>query len=770
MADATLELMIKANADMFSKEMGKVNSQLERLNKSYESSSKKSSGVFSGVLGANVAMKGISLVTGALGSFASEIVSGAAKMETYKTSFTTMLGSVDKANELLAQVKQFGAETPFEFPELADSTKKLLAFGVAQQDILPSLTKIGDIASGVGMPISELSEIFGKAKVSGTLFAEDINQLTGRGIPIIQEFAKQLGVSEGEVKKLASQGKITFPMLDQAFTDLTTNGGRFAGMMEAQSKTFEGMLSTLKDSIGEVAVGIGNSLMPFLKQMIEVFNKLLPIITPIIDQFVKFLAPILEDIANNIVVLLKPLGNLISTLLSGLQPVIALLLKGINRMIPALVKIIEAVNQWFIAMKPLTDMLMKQMIDQMDNFIPLLNSLASIMVSLTPIVNLLAKSIALTMEAIAWANNGLMEVFVATLESMSWVIEQIVDGLVAMGLLEDTVVKPTRQLDDATLKATNSIMGMGESFDITADAAQQNGIMVATTAGAYNVLTQKTDQNTNANNKNTGSLKDKLKALREQDELNKKMKDHYDGLNDSMSEMFRNMEKESAERAKRKKEVEEELRQILAKNKIQLVGPPPKSRKQQEDEANEQKLADDTAKEMEIAALRRAKAYELIGQAAQMSGQMIGSAFVAGDVEWKDSLKTILTAMIDFVQVEYLAAQAAMAIKALFTSGFSLTTDMVLSALAYGALEIAKGAVASFAVGTTAVPQDGLGYLHKNEMIVPRTFNEALQAGQITISGGSQAKPNDKIKLDLNVSYFDKAVRYSTYKADRVRI
>jgi tape measure domain-containing protein len=130
----------------------------------------------------------------------------------------------------------------------------------------------------VGAPIGDIAEIYGKARVAGTLFAEDINQLTGRGIPIIGEFARQLGVSESEVKKLGSQGKITFPMLEQAFKDMTGEGGKFGGMMAAQSGTVAGMLSTLSDSFGSVLLELGrpinDAIRPMLKEGIGMMDSL----------------------------------------------------------------------------------------------------------------------------------------------------------------------------------------------------------------------------------------------------------------------------------------------------------------------------------------------------------------------------------------------------------------------------------------------------------------------------------------------------------------
>jgi tape measure domain-containing protein len=188
----------------------------------------------------------------------------AADMQSTSVAFETMLGSAESAQKVLGELQKLGAETPFEFPELAGAGRMLLAFGESADTVAETLRRVGDVSSGVMAPIGEIAELYGKARVQGTLFSEDINQLTGRGIPIIQEFAKQLGVSQGEVKKLASEGKITFPMLETAFVSLTSQGGQFFGMMEKQSKTFNGVWSTLTDSINMGLADIGKPIMESL--------------------------------------------------------------------------------------------------------------------------------------------------------------------------------------------------------------------------------------------------------------------------------------------------------------------------------------------------------------------------------------------------------------------------------------------------------------------------------------------------------------------------
>ena len=204
-------------------------------------------------------------------------------MQQNTIAFETMLGSADKAGKLLNELSSLAASTPFEFPELAKAAKSLTAFGIDSSEVADKLRRIGDIASGVGAPVGDLAEIFGKAKVQGRLFAEDINQLTGRGIPIIQELAKQFGVSDSEVKKLVEDGKIGFPQLDQAFNSLTDKGGKFAGMMDAQSKSFAGMMSTLKDNVN---MTLGNIMKPQFEWLTSVaLPEAIKFVTQLSDAF-----------------------------------------------------------------------------------------------------------------------------------------------------------------------------------------------------------------------------------------------------------------------------------------------------------------------------------------------------------------------------------------------------------------------------------------------------------------------------------------------------
>lgn len=219
-----------------------------------------SSRVTTGFAKAGLAIQGVASVVGLVANVLSTPLSLAADLEQTQVAFKVMLGSAEQADTLLRSLQEFSASTPFEMPGIRKAATSLLAFGVESGNIVPSLKALGDVASGTNQPLEELAELYGKAKVQGRLFMEDINQLTGRGIPIIQELAKQFGVTDDKVRKLVESGKINFSHLEKSFQNLTSEGGKFSGMMGEQSRTLAGKWSTLKDTVGLQLAALGTEI------------------------------------------------------------------------------------------------------------------------------------------------------------------------------------------------------------------------------------------------------------------------------------------------------------------------------------------------------------------------------------------------------------------------------------------------------------------------------------------------------------------------------
>lgn len=253
---ATLNIGINALYGGAISGINKVTSSFSNMGSTMQRMTSTVTGFGTSFIGMTAGLAGIGSAIGGL-TFG---VKAAAEAEKAQAAFETMLKSPEAAKSLLADLNTFAAETPFELPGITAAAKKLLAFGTSADQVIPTLRALGDISSGVDAPLGEIAELFGKMQVQGRLFGEDINQLTGRGIPVIGEFAKQFGVADSEVRKLVEQGKIGFPELQRAIVSLTTGPGIFAGNTAKASKTLSGLWSTAKDNIGMSLKGIGETI------------------------------------------------------------------------------------------------------------------------------------------------------------------------------------------------------------------------------------------------------------------------------------------------------------------------------------------------------------------------------------------------------------------------------------------------------------------------------------------------------------------------------
>jgi hypothetical protein len=244
------------------KELQNVSTQAQKSQKSLGELFKQGAAAFGGfAIGQSIAQ---SLTEGFR-----NVVQG----EQLQTAFETIIGSSEKAKQTLASLTNFAKTTPFELPQVQKAAKQLLAFGFAAEELEPTLRKIGDVAAGVGVPIDELAQIFGKVKTQGKLTREELLLFLERGIDIQPALMRIIGVTSGEqFNKAVEQGKVTFRELSLAIDELTSAGGRFAGLMEKQSLTLGGQLSNLKDEFGAVLAEGLAPLMPVFKATVEILS------------------------------------------------------------------------------------------------------------------------------------------------------------------------------------------------------------------------------------------------------------------------------------------------------------------------------------------------------------------------------------------------------------------------------------------------------------------------------------------------------------------
>jgi tape measure domain-containing protein len=195
-------------------------------------------------------------------------VKAAADMEMQQAAFETLLGSAEKAKVLLGDLTDLAASTPFQLTDLAEGAKTMLAFGIANEKILPNLQMLGDIAGGNADKLKSLTLAFSQIQSTGRLMGQDLLQLINAGFNPLTIIAEKTGKSMAQLKKDMEAGAISADMVSDAFKTATSEGGLFFGGMERASKTFKGLVSTLVDNVVALGRSIGDILLPTLKNIV----------------------------------------------------------------------------------------------------------------------------------------------------------------------------------------------------------------------------------------------------------------------------------------------------------------------------------------------------------------------------------------------------------------------------------------------------------------------------------------------------------------------
>lgn len=185
------------------------------------------------------------------------IVQVRGQFQQLEIAFETMLGSKSKAHALMQQMEETAAKTPFDLDGVANGAKQLLAYGESADKVNDTLVRLGNIASGLSLPLNDIVYLYGTTMVQGRLYAADVRQFTGRGIPLVKELAKMYGVTADEINNMVSAGKIGFPDVQKVLNKLTDEGGQFYNLMEKQSKSLTGMISNLGDTWDQVQDHLG---------------------------------------------------------------------------------------------------------------------------------------------------------------------------------------------------------------------------------------------------------------------------------------------------------------------------------------------------------------------------------------------------------------------------------------------------------------------------------------------------------------------------------
>lgn len=235
--------------------------ELRKLNREYKDfaqSSDKSTEIVDNLIGS---LKRTAAEIGgfvAIKQFSSDVIDATGKMQQLQVALSTILQDKDKANKLISDVVQFAAKTQFNLDDVATGAKQLLAYGSTAEEVVNELSMLGDVASGLQIPIGQLIYLYGTLRTQGRAMTVDIRQFAGRGIPIYEELAKVLGVSKDQVGEFVKEGKVGFAEVEQAFKNMTSEGGKFANLMENSAGTWPQRLSNIEDTLFQKMNDFGN--------------------------------------------------------------------------------------------------------------------------------------------------------------------------------------------------------------------------------------------------------------------------------------------------------------------------------------------------------------------------------------------------------------------------------------------------------------------------------------------------------------------------------
>ena len=273
--NSDVKAMRKSLDSIDSKNVRRVGDDLETVSKQ---SKKATSGIkgfadkcnkMTGALSAIAAVQLGSVFTGMAGGILNmgiASVQAAAQMRQYEIAFQTMLKSAEAGTQMLRDLQQFAAETPFDVPGVVSAGQQLMAFGFKAEEIIPMLTNLGDAASGLGLGtegVSRLAYALGQMQTSGKLNAQDMMQLTGAGISAWDMLAQAAGKTVAEMKDLCSKGAIDSKAAVQ--TIVAGMNDQFGGMMAKTSDEVAGLLANIEETAGNTSAAVG-------KYLTEAFN------------------------------------------------------------------------------------------------------------------------------------------------------------------------------------------------------------------------------------------------------------------------------------------------------------------------------------------------------------------------------------------------------------------------------------------------------------------------------------------------------------------
>lgn len=266
-------LDIKQKAAATIRELQATKNELQEITR--VSNKSQISGGKSGLLGSlgGLATSARLFIGGAIATsvyeFGKAAIDARSKVEQLEISFSTLLGSQEKANSLLAELKSYGTVTPYDTEGLAQAARLMLSYGMSANKVMPMLKVLGDIAMGDKEKLQSLALAFSQMSASGRVYKQDLNQMVNAGFNPLQIIAEKTGKSIGELNDELSAGKISVNQIEQAFIDATSEGGKFHNMVNNMSNSLEGKIASMADEWENLKAAIGGLSSPVVTVAID---------------------------------------------------------------------------------------------------------------------------------------------------------------------------------------------------------------------------------------------------------------------------------------------------------------------------------------------------------------------------------------------------------------------------------------------------------------------------------------------------------------------
>ncbi len=280
-------------------EIKQVNKELNNQTKAFTKTAKQATSAADQIKSGFTLIKG--LIVGYAGKTLYDALIGTnADYERSMTSFDVLLGSAEKAETLMKQIQDFSASTPLKNEDVQQATQLLLSYGVSADEVMEKMRQLGDISQGNAEKLQRVSLAYGQMLAKGKVTGEELRQMTEAGVPLVEELSKVLNISTSELSGMIEKGQVGIPELNKALESMTSQGGKFFGMLEKQSQTMTGMLSTLSDNANIFARKVGEESFEYLKGEL---NDLMATINEMSESGAldDLAADIGEDIANAVV-------------------------------------------------------------------------------------------------------------------------------------------------------------------------------------------------------------------------------------------------------------------------------------------------------------------------------------------------------------------------------------------------------------------------------------------------------------------------------------